>query len=333
MSKNNLLKKEKAKANTHVNTHEGVTGKKIGFFRELYINKGLYTMLVPGLIYFCIFSYLPLIGLYFAFVNYDFMAGWFGLKSTFVGLENFVFFFTSDQWITITVNTLWLNFLFISTGLIVQIVLALCINELGGKMFKKSTQTVMFLPNFLSWTVISVFSLALFGSDGGFINNVLLFFNVDPIMFYQDPNVWPAILVILRIWKGAGFGTVIFLSTISGIDQEMYEAARIDGANRLKSMYYLTLPMLKPTIVMLLIMSMGSVFAGDFGMIYALIGDNPLLRPTTDVIDTFVYRALRVNNDIGMSSAVGLVQSALGFIMVMTTNAIARKIDKDTALF
>lgn len=307
--------------------------KKNGFLKEMSVNKWLYGMLTPGLIYFAIFSYLPLVGLYFAFVNYNFMKGPYGFGSEFVGLANFEFFFTSDQWLSITGNTLFLNFAFLITGLVAQILLAVAINELGGKIFKKVAQSLMFLPNFLSWTVVAIFSLALFGSDGGFVNRMLAATGFSEVNFYQEPNLWPGLLIFFRLWKGAGFGTVIFLATITGISQEIFEAARIDGANRLKTAWYITLPMLKPTAVMLLIMSMGTIFNGDFSMIYALVGDNTLLRPTTDVIDTYVYRALRVNNDIGMSSAVGLFQSALGFVMVITVNSITRRLDRDTALF
>jgi putative aldouronate transport system permease protein len=314
-------------------TKSAVVKKKKGFLRELAVNKWLYGMLAPGLLYFAVFNYLPLAGLYFAFVNYNFMKGPYGFGSEFVGLSNFEFFFTSDQWLPITFNTLYLNFAFLITGLAAQILLAMAINELGGKVFKKVAQSLMFLPNFLSWTVVAIFSLALFGSEGGFVNNALMALGMEPVDFYLTPKIWPGMLILFRLWKGAGFGTVIFLATITGINQEIFEAARIDGANRIKTAWYITLPMLKPTAIMLLIMSMGTIFNGDFSMIYALVGDNTLLRETTDVIDTYVFRALRVNNDIGMSSAVGLFQSAIGFIMVVTVNAIARRVDRDTALF
>lgn len=307
--------------------------KKDTFFSELIKNKYLYLLTLPGILFFIIFNYLPMAGLYIAFLDYNPLAGLYGLKSEFVGLANFNFFFTSNDWLLVTFNTLLLNALFIVTGIIVQITMAIGLNEVSGKYFKRVAQSFMFLPNFLSWTVVSVFATALFATDEGVINHFISTFGIPKINFYQEAGVWPALLVFLRLWKSAGFGTVIYLSTITGIDQEMYEAARIDGASRLQSIFYITLPMLKTTTIMLFIMSVGSIFYGDFGMIYALVGDNPLLRPTTDVIDTFVYRALRLNNDIGMSSAVGLFQSVLGFIMVVSANAITKKLDKDSALF
>jgi len=311
-----------------------VTGKrKDGFVRELSKNKYLYLLTVPGILYFFVFNYLPMVGIYLAFVKYNPLAGLYGLKSKFVGLENLKFFFTSEDWIVITVNTVYLNALFIVTGLAVQIFMAVGLNEIKNKAFKKISQSFMFLPNFLSWTVVSVFSLALFSTDTGAINQLLGWFGLEPINFYQEASVWPSLLVMLKLWKGVGFGVVIYLATIAGMDQEMFEAARIDGATRFQSIRYLTLPLLRTTTVMLLIISVGGIFYGDFGMIYALIGDNALLRPTTDVIDTFVYRALRLNNDIGMSMSVGLFQSVVGFVLVVTANSVARRYAKDTAIF
>lgn len=306
---------------------------KESFFSEILKNKYLYLLMLPGILFFLIFNYLPMAGLTIAFLDYNPLAGLYGLKSEFVGLANFDFFFTSNDWLVVTFNTLFLNSLFIVTGIFVQILMAVGLNEIGGKYYKKITQSFMFLPNFLSWTVVSVFATALFATDEGVINHLAGLLGLPAVNFYQDASVWPTLLVLLRLWKSAGFGTVIYLSTITGIDQEIYEAARIDGASRFQSILYITLPMLRTTTIMLFILSVGNIFYGDFGMIYALVGDNPLLRPTTDVIDTFVYRALRYNNDIGMSSAIGLFQSVLGFIMVVSANAITRKIDKNSALF
>ncbi len=313
-------------------TQRNIKNKKSILF-ELVKNKGLYLMALPGVLYFFIFNYLPLVGIYYAFVDYKPMAGLFGLQSKFIGLENFKYFFASGIWMKITFNTLFLNFLFISTGLLLQLIMAVLINEVSHKWFKKVTQSFMFLPNFLSWTVVSLFALALFGTDDGLINKIISVFGYEKIPFYQTPGVWPFLLVVLKLWKGVGFGTVVFLAAISGIGQEMYEAARVDGANRLQQMWYLTIPLLRTTTVVLLILSVGSIFVGDFGMIFALLGDNPLLRDTTDVIDTFVYRALRTQNDIGMSTSVGLLQSILGIIFAVSTNYIAKKIDEDSRVF
>jgi putative aldouronate transport system permease protein len=303
------------------------------FLKEIIHNRYLYLLTLPGLIFFCVFNYLPMAGLYIAFVKYTPLAPLFGIASPFIGFKNFEFFFTSRNWITLTLNTLFLNTLFIASGLVVQILLAVALNEMTLRKTKKVVQAFMFLPNFISWTVVSVFSIALFSTDEGLINQFIRAAGGAGINFYQTAGVWPVLLVILRLWKGAGFGTVIYLSTISGIDQEIYEAAIIDGADRLGRIWHITVPMLKTTTAMLLILSIGSIFYGDFGMIFALIGDNPMLRSTTDIIDIYVYRALRVNNDIGMSSAVGLFQSVIGFITVITANRIVKKLDADSALF
>ncbi|MDR1639514.1 MAG: ABC transporter permease subunit [Clostridiales bacterium] len=307
--------------------------KRGGFAKEISRNKYLYLMMLPGILFFLLFNYLPMAGLYFAFVKYHPLAPAFGLGSQFVGLKNFEYFFASKDWLKITANTLFLNTVFITSGIVVQLGLAVCLNEMTMKMAKKISQTFMFLPNFISWTVVSVMSIALFSTDEGIINHVLVLFGMTPINFYQNASVWPTLLAILRIWKGAGFGSVIYLASIAGIDAEIYEAATIDGASRLARIFRITIPMLKTTTAMLLIMNIGSIFYGDFGMIYALINDNPMLRSTTDVIDTYVYRALRMYNDIGMSSAVGLFQSVIGFITVVLANRVINKLDKESALF
>lgn len=307
--------------------------QKTGLRYELKKNRWLYLMALPGILFILLFNYAPLAGLYFAFVDYNAISGFFGFGSKFVGLNNFEFFFTSEDWLPVTFNTLYLNTLFISTGLFMQVTMAVLLNELSVKPIQKVSQSLMFLPNFLSWTVVSIFALAFLGTNDGIINKFLLLIGGDKVRFYQDASVWPGILVFLRLWKGVGYGTVIFLAAITGIDQNMYEAAKIDGASRWQCICRLTLPMLRPTVVMMLILSVGSIFNGDFGMIYALVGDNAMLRATTDVIDTYVYRALRTKNDIGMSAAVGLFQSVLGLVMVLLTNATVRKVDKDTALF
>lgn len=307
--------------------------EKHSCLQELNKNKGLYTLTIPGIIYFLIFSYLPLVGIYYAFVDYKPMAGWFGLKSKFVGLDNFKYFFASGKWVEITVNTLYLNMLFILTGLLAQLLLAVLINEVAGKWFKKVSQTFMFLPNFLSWAVVSVFAYALFSTNDGLVNSLIVALGGNRVSFYTTPEVWPTVLVLLKIWKGAGYGMVVFLAAITGIDQGVYEAARMDGANRFQQIVHITIPQLKTTVVVLLVLSVGSIFVGDFGMIYAIVGDNPLLYSTTDVIDTFVYRTLRVQNDIGMSTAVGLMQSVLGIIFAVTTNFIAKKLDEGSSVF
>lgn len=294
-------------------------------------NKFLLLLCLPALIWFCIFAYAPLCGLVVAFQKYTPQKGIFG--SSFVGLQNFKFFFGSQNFITVTANTLFLNALFILSSMCCSILIALAISEINGRWFKKITQSVVILPHFISWTVVALLLEAFIKTDGGMINNLLVTIGLEKIPFYQDAKVWPALLTCLKIWQGAGYGSIVYLATITGFDREMYEAAKVDGATRIQCIRYITLPLLKTTAIMLFIMSVGKIFNGDFGMIYALVGNNTLLYSTTDVIDTYVYRQLVEANNMGMSSAVGLYQSIMGFMMVMFTNWVTKKVDPDSALF
>jgi len=305
--------------------------KDNSFLKELWKNKFLYALLVPGIIWFVVFAYVPLVGLIMAFQDFNFVKGIFGSKL--IGFKNFEFLFNSKNLWVITWNTVYLNVLFIITGTTVAVFLALIFVEINNKWFKRITQSISILPHFMSWTVVAMFMTAFISTDTGIINKMLMSVGLNQIAFYSDPSVWPVSLVLLKIWQGAGFGTIIYIATIIGFDKEMYEAAQIDGASRLQQVSLLTLPMLRPTIIMLTIFSVGGIFKGDFGMIYAIIGDNPLLYPTTDVIDTFVYRSLRTLGDMGMSTAVGLYQSFIGFLMVLIVNKIAKAVEPDSAIF
>lgn len=301
------------------------------FVSELRRNKFLYVLALPMILYFFVFSYLPMFGIVVAFQDYRPIKGIMG--SQFVGLKNFDFFFTSQDWLHVTFNTLYLNALFIAAGLLVQVAVAIMIAEIVWKPFKKVAQSITLLPHFISWPIVALFSVSLFSTDSGYINAMLHLIGVPPVNFYQNPDVWPGILVMLRVWKDTGYGVIIYLATIVGIDQEIYESARIDGASRFRCMWHITVPMLKNTTIVLLLLAVGRIFFGDFGMIYTIIGDNALLYSTTDVIDTFVYRALRQYGDISMSSAVGLYQSVVGFVIVLAANWIVRKMNKEAALF
>lgn len=302
-------------------------------WQDIKRNKWLYGLCVPAILFFIIFSYIPMAGIYIAFVNYKPTTGiW---LSEFVGFKNFEFFFTSKDWITITANTLFLNVLFIASSTITSVAIAIMLSEIKNKVVKKITQSVIILPHFMSWTIVALFSVAIIGSDG-LVNQISRGITGNPesgIAFYNSPEVWPALLVCLKIWQGAGFGSIVYLATITGIDSSVYEAASIDGASRWQCITKITLPLLKNTIVMLTIMSVGKIFYGDFGMIYAMVGDNSLLFPTTDVIDTYLMRAMLQNTNMGMTAAIGLVQSVLGFVFVVLANTIANKLSPDAALF
>lgn len=305
--------------------------KQSDLLYDLKHNKFLLLMLLPGILFFIVFSYLPMMGIVIAFQDFSAAKGILGSK--FVGFENFKFFLGSPDSFRVTFNTLFLNFLFILSNMIIAIVIALMLSEVNSKWFKKSSQSLVILPHFISWAVIGLLAEALLSSDTGFINNVLTAIGQEPIMFYKDPKIWPALLTFLNIWQGAGFSSIVYLAAITGIDQEIYEAARIDGATKIQCIRFITLPLLRATAVLLLIMSVGKIFNGNFGMIYALVGSNTLLYPTTDIIDTYVYRQLMELGDLGMSSAVGLYQSVLGFIMVNIANRITRKLSPESAIF
>ena len=230
-------------------------------------------------------------------------------------------------------NTLFLNILFIAFGTIAAVAIAIMVTEIGGKTFKKVSQSVMIFPNFLSWTVVAMFMTAFVATDGGFLNQILGAFGIPPITFLSSPKYWPVILVLLKIWHGAGFGSIIYMATIAGINPEIYESASMDGASRWQKIRFITLPLLKPTIILLTILAVGGIFNGDFGMIYAIVGRNPLLYPTTDVIDTYVFRALMDLGDMGMAAAIGFLQSFIGFMLVVTVNFVAKKTAPDSAIF
>lgn len=297
---------------------------------ELWKNKMLYLMTVPTIIWVIIFCYVPMYGVLIAFKKFSYKEGIWG--SPWVGLKNFEFLFHYKGVGQIFFNTIFLNLLFIATGTLFSIGLALVFVEIKNKVYNKVVQTIAIFPHFVSWTVVAMFLSGIIGGSGTLTQWIISHGGEAP-RFYSAPGWWPLILVLLKIWQGAGYGTIVYVAAITGFDQEMYEAARVDGATRLQTITKITLPLLKTTAIMLTIMSIGKIFSGDFGMIYALVGDNSQLYPTTDVIDTFVYRALRQLNNMGMSTATSLFQSVVGLIMVYLTNAITKKVEPDAAIF
>lgn len=305
--------------------------KELDIIYDIRNNKFLLLMLLPGILFFILFAYLPMIGIVIAFQDFSAAKGILGSK--FIGFDNFKFFLGSKDSFQVTFNTLFLNSIFIVTGMLASISIAIMLSEVGSKWFKKGAQSLVILPHFISWTVIALFAEAIFSSDTGFINNTLTSVGMNSIPFYRDASLWPGLLSFLNIWQGAGFGSIVYLAAITGIDQEIYEAAKIDGSSRFQSIRYITLPLLKTTAVLLFIMSIGKIFNGNFGMVYSLVGTNTLLYPTTDIIDTYVYRQLMELGDLGMSSAVGLYQSVLGFIMVIIANKITNKVSPESAIF
>lgn len=299
--------------------------------RQIANNPFLYVMAVPGLLFFLIFSYLPIYGITIAFKDYNFSKGITG--SEWVGFKNFDYFFTSDDFWIVLRNTLGLNLLFIIFTTITAVLIALMFNEIRNKYFKRISQSLIFLPYFMSWIVVGMIVQSLFGGEEPMINTWLQGLGMEPVNWMFEAKLWPAILTVIRVWQGAGYLSIIFLAAITGIPEDMYEAARIDGASKLQIMLRITLPLLVPTIMIMTLLSVGKIFNGDFAMIYAIIGDNSLLYPTTDVIDTFVFRSMRQLHDFGMSSAVGLFQSVMGLLFVLAANWVTRRVSKESALF
>jgi putative aldouronate transport system permease protein len=301
-----------------------------GGLKELWTNKFLYMMLVPGIAWLVLFHYVPLYGLLIAFKKYSFRDGIWG--SPWVGLENFRFLFNYYGTARIFRNTIVLNILFIASSTFCSVFLALVFVEIKNGICKKLVQTIAVFPHFVTWTVVAMFLGGIVGANG-IVTKFIIRLTGESPDFYNTATWWPLIFVLLRIWQGTGYGTIVYVAAITGFDQGMYEAARIDGASRWQQVTRITLPMLKTTIIMLTILAVGGIFRGDFGMIYAVLGDNPELFETTDVIDTFVYRALRQLNNLGMSTAAGLFQAVVGFILVGFTNWITKRLEPGAALF
>ncbi|MBB6734637.1 ABC transporter permease [Cohnella zeiphila] len=291
----------------------------------------LYSMAVPGIVFLVVFSYIPLAGHVLAFKNFQISRGIWG--SSWAGWNNFRFFFSGRDWIQVTVNTVILNALFIVFEMAFALLIALFLNEIRLKWFKRTVQSVVFLPYFISWVVVGYMAFVLFNNTDGLVNHALRSVGLRDVDWYQTPWVWPFILTVTRIWKNAGYLSIILLAAIAGLSVDYYESARLDGATRFQQMRFITLPLLKPQLIILVLLGVGRIFYGDFGMIYGIVGDNGILFPTTDVIDTYSYRALRQLGDFSMSSAIVLYQSVMGLAAVISFNAIVRRIDKDSRLF
>ncbi|WP_438351526.1 ABC transporter permease [Paenibacillus sp. FA6] len=304
-----------------------------GIFQELIRNKALYSMTIPGVVLLLLFNYFPLFGLLVAFKNFNFKDGIFASPWSQPLFNNFEYLFSSGSVFRVTFNTLYLNFLFILLGIVFQVGLALVFNELAGKYFKKITQSMMFLPHFLSWIVVGVIAYNLFSIDTGVFNSLLSSLGFEKVNWYATPWMWPMIMVAFQIWKATGYGMVLYLAALSGVDPSYYEAAKIDGANKWQQIRYISIPFLTPTIIILFLLSIGKIMNADFGMFYSIVGDNAALYSTVDVIDTFIFRSLRTNGDIGMASAAGFYQSIISFAVIVFCNKLVKRYDKESALF
>ncbi len=306
---------------------------KSGTFKK---NLALTTMVLPGALWLLVLRYLPMFGIVIAFKNYSIVKGGFIpslLQSQWVGFKNFEFLFTTnDAWIMIR-NTLGYNIVWMLLGLLISVSFAIMLSEIRLKFAAKTYQTLMFFPHFLSWVVAGYFVFAFLSSDRGLINGVLQSLGYDKIDWYMTPGPWPFILTFASIWKGTGYNSVLYLAAITGIDHTLYEASMIDGATKWQQIKNITLPHLKTMIIILTIMAIGRIFSADFGLFYTVPRDSGPLYPVTQVIDTYVYRAMVNMRKYDMSAAAGLLQSTVGFVLIMVTNLIVNKVDSDSALF
>lgn len=302
------------------------------FWKQVYNSRILLLMCLPAIIFFIVFNYCPLPGIRIAFTNYNFRDGIFG--SPFVGLDNFEFLISSGELWMLTRNTILYNLVFIVVGNIFQIVIALMLNEIRCKMFKKVSQTLMFLPYFISAVLIGAIAFNILNFDTGALNALLRETGGDPIQIYSKAGLWPFIIIFCNMWQQTGYGSVVYFAAICGIDASMVEAAEVDGATSWQRIRYIILPSLKGTFIILLLFALGGIMKGNFGLFWNLTGGaNSQLFPTTDIIETFVYRTMTTQNNFATSSAVGLYQSIFGFILVMFSNWVVKRIDPDYALF
>lgn len=289
----------------------------------------LFLIGLPGVVYLLINNYIPIMGIFIAFKNFSYAKGiW---KSPWVGLDNFRFLFiTNDAWI-ITRNTILYNFAFIVIGTAFSVLLAILLHELGEMLRGKFFQSVLLFPHLLSWVVTAYLVYALLSSSNGFVNNTLL--GGGGPDWYGKPAYWPLVLLIVYLWKNAGYNAIVYMAGIAGIDKGIYEAAKIDGAGKVRQIFSITLPLLRPTIVIMTLMAIGRIFYSDFGLFYQVPLNTGALYSTTQTIDTYVYRGLMEQGNIAMSSAAGVYQSLVGFVLVMLANFVVRKKDPENALF
>ena len=315
------------KEGTHVKGKERKSKKK-GYWKD---NLQLLTLALPVIVLLGIFNYWPMFGVVLAFKDYKVPKGIFG--SPWAGIKNFQFFFQSQDAWRVTRNTLGLNFMFIAAGIVCGVIFALIMFEVKKARHVKVYQTVSIIPSFLSWVAVGYIVYALLDPAKGVVNQILALFGIEGVAWYSEAGYWPVILLITKIWQSVGLGSIIYYAALMGVDAELFEAAEIDGASKLQKTWYVSLPQIVPVIIIMGILDIGKIFRADFGLFYNVTRNVGALYPTTDVIDTYVFRALMAQGNIGMSSAVGLFQSVVCFVTLMVTNAVVSRISPENALF
>jgi putative aldouronate transport system permease protein len=292
----------------------------------------LLIMMLPGLIYLLVNNYLPMFGLIIAFKDINYAKGI--LASDWIGFKNFEYLFSTRDAFVITRNTILYNGGFIILNTVLAIGVAIMLNEIKNKLAKSFYQSVILLPFLISMVIVSYLGFAFLSEDAGYLNNTILpMLGLDSVSWYSEAKYWPYILTFTNMWKGIGFLCVIYLAAIIGIDQEYYEAATLDGANKWHQIIHITLPSIMPVIIMMTLLAIGRIFYSDFGLFYQVPMNSGAIYDTTNVIDTYVYRGLMQLGDIGMSAAAGLYQSIVGFVLVLLSNYLVRRKSKENALF
>lgn len=303
----------------------------VKFLQNFKKNKSLLVMSLPGLLWFFAFCYLPMFGIIIAFKDFKYSDGFLGSK--WVGLKNFKFLFQTSDAFIITRNTLLYNIAFICLNIISAVSLAIIFDMLGKSKLNKLNQTVVLLPHFFSWIVVSYFVFSILSMDKGIANNIITAFGGKRINWYSEPKYWPYILFITNEWKRIGYASIIYYSNIRGFNQEYYEAARIDSATWFQLIWYITIPLLKPIVTIMFLINMGSIMHSDFGLFYIIPKNSGMLYSVTSTIDTYIYNGITGIGDMGSTAAAGFYQSVIGFLLVVATNAIVKKISSENALF
>lgn len=305
--------------------------KKHGLVRDLRTNWVKWLMILPSAVIILLMCYIPMAGIVLAFKEFNYHDGIFA--SPWVGFENFKFFFLSGKAWTTTRNTILYNLAFLVVNNILQITCAIFLSELAGKYFKRLTQTMMFLPYFISWVVIGAIVYNLFNYEFGAVNTLLRKLGAEPVDVYSNQAVWVPILIAASAFKNLGYGTVMYLASVINIDGQLFEAADLDGASMWQKIWHITLPCIRPTIVILFLLAIGTIMKGDFQLFWQVTGNNPMVLDVTDVIDTYVTRSMMTLQEFGMTSAAGLYQSVFSFALILLANFVVKKVEPDYALF
>jgi putative aldouronate transport system permease protein len=291
-------------------------------------------MTAPTVIWYILFPYLPMFGALIAFKDFKVRGGFIQsfIQSKWVGIDNFKFLFLSNDLPLILRNTVAYSLIFIALGVVLPITFAILISELRNKFAAKVYQTLMFFPYFISWVVVSAIVLGFLSTDKGIFNSIRGFFHLEPYRFYMETKFWPPFIIFMSQWKGLGYGTVVYLAAITGLDKSYFEAAIIDGATKWQQIRYITLPLIKRIIILLFILAVGGIFHSDFGMFYLLPRESGALYTVTYTLDVYIYKLLTGAATTGMASAAALLQSVLCCLMILGANQIVRKVDNESAM-